>query len=266
MATMTRGLGLLIMASILASGCTRDEPERDVPLPPLREAFDAPPDGVATAATRQANARVAEGIATLATADIERARRGLIARHARDAIRAADGTVVWQFPELKQYEANAPDTVNPSLWRQAVLNYAAKGLYEVIPGKIYLLTRRCFDRAGVQANATHRSPLFVEIIVQRIAAIGKGQPFGHQQSPNVLPVDKALGNDPPVTVAVAWFAAGVLALEHFAHGAGDPKSAIPSLAIGGHTSLILFGCVDAKEPDTGFAHVKGVAVNHAQLA
>ena len=31
----------------------------------------------------------------------------------------------------------APATVNPSLWRQAVLNQEAKGLYEVIPGKIY---------------------------------------------------------------------------------------------------------------------------------
>ena len=32
---------------------------------------------------------------------------------------------------------NAPATVNPSLWRQAVLNQQAEGLYEVLPGKIY---------------------------------------------------------------------------------------------------------------------------------
>lgn len=31
----------------------------------------------------------------------------------------------------------APSTVNPSLWRQAVLNQKAEGLYEVLPGKIY---------------------------------------------------------------------------------------------------------------------------------
>ena len=31
----------------------------------------------------------------------------------------------------------APSTVNPSLWRQAVLNQRAEGLYEVLPGKIY---------------------------------------------------------------------------------------------------------------------------------
>jgi len=31
----------------------------------------------------------------------------------------------------------APATVNPSLWRQAVLNQQAEGLYEVLPGKIY---------------------------------------------------------------------------------------------------------------------------------
>ncbi|GIU38056.1 MBL fold metallo-hydrolase [Shewanella schlegeliana] len=32
---------------------------------------------------------------------------------------------------------SAPATVNPSLWRQAVLNQKAEGLYEVLPGKIY---------------------------------------------------------------------------------------------------------------------------------
>lgn len=31
----------------------------------------------------------------------------------------------------------APLTVNPSLWRQAVLNQKAEGLYEVLPGRIY---------------------------------------------------------------------------------------------------------------------------------
>jgi len=31
----------------------------------------------------------------------------------------------------------SPATVNPSLWRQAVLNQKAEGLYEVLPGKIY---------------------------------------------------------------------------------------------------------------------------------
>jgi len=31
----------------------------------------------------------------------------------------------------------APDSVNPSLWRQAVLNQAATGLYEVVPEQIY---------------------------------------------------------------------------------------------------------------------------------
>lgn len=42
----------------------------------------------------------------------------------------------FNFIDLKS-AANAPATVNPSLWRQAVLNQEAKGLYEVIPGKIY---------------------------------------------------------------------------------------------------------------------------------
>lgn len=33
--------------------------------------------------------------------------------------------------------AKAPKTVNPSLWRQAVLNQSARGLYEVVPKKAY---------------------------------------------------------------------------------------------------------------------------------
>lgn len=42
----------------------------------------------------------------------------------------------FNFIDVKS-AANAPDTVNPSLWRQAVLNQEAKGLYEVVKGKVY---------------------------------------------------------------------------------------------------------------------------------
>jgi alkyl sulfatase BDS1-like metallo-beta-lactamase superfamily hydrolase len=42
----------------------------------------------------------------------------------------------FNFIELDS-AAKAPATVNPSLWRQAVLNQQANGLYEVLPGQIY---------------------------------------------------------------------------------------------------------------------------------
>ena len=139
----TRLAGLLVLAALLASGCSRDAPERDTPLQPLREAFDAPPKGVATAATKQANARVAEDIAALAAVDFERARRGLIARYPDSDIRAVDDSIIWRFPSLAQFEAPAPDTVNPSLWRQSSLT-SEHGLFEVAEG-VYQL--RGFDLA-----------------------------------------------------------------------------------------------------------------------
>ncbi len=42
----------------------------------------------------------------------------------------------FNFIDVKS-AANGPDTVNPSLWRQAVLNQEAKGLYEVVKDKVY---------------------------------------------------------------------------------------------------------------------------------
>jgi len=65
--------------------------------------------------------------------DFERARRGFIA--APDApVTDAQGRVVWDFGEYGFFKsADAPETVNPSLWRQARLN-AEAGLFEVADG------------------------------------------------------------------------------------------------------------------------------------
>ncbi|MET8039037.1 alkyl sulfatase dimerization domain-containing protein [Streptomyces sp. NPDC005345] len=65
--------------------------------------------------------------------DFEDARRGLIARRQPNAVAADDGTVVWDNDSYAFLEGEAPDTVNPSLWRQSQLN-AVDGLFEVVPG------------------------------------------------------------------------------------------------------------------------------------
>jgi len=74
--------------------------------------------------------------------DFDDARRGFVGRSTDRQVRAADGRVVW---DLDAYEfmrdADAPDTVNPSLWRQGQL-LIEDGLFEVTPG-IYQL--RGFD-------------------------------------------------------------------------------------------------------------------------
>jgi alkyl sulfatase BDS1-like metallo-beta-lactamase superfamily hydrolase len=66
--------------------------------------------------------------------DVDRARRGLIAQHTTGAIETSYG-VVWDVNRYSFIEpgSEAPDTVHPSLWRQAQLN-GIHGLFEVDEG------------------------------------------------------------------------------------------------------------------------------------
>ncbi|MFF3490225.1 alkyl/aryl-sulfatase [Streptomyces sp. NPDC002795] len=67
------------------------------------------------------------------TQDFEDAKRGLIARRAPNAVTAEDGRVVWDNDTYAFLDGDAPDTVNPSLWRQSQLS-AEHGLFEVVEG------------------------------------------------------------------------------------------------------------------------------------
>ena len=65
--------------------------------------------------------------------DFEDAKRGLIAKPDTLTIKDAKGNVVWDLEEYKTYigdDKPAPDTVNPSLWRNAQLNMQY-GLFKV---------------------------------------------------------------------------------------------------------------------------------------
>ena len=78
--------------------------------------------------------------------DVEDARRGYVGRLDPCVIRAADGRVVWDNESYRAFlYGPAPATVNPSLWRQSMLN-AIDGLFEVVPG-IYQV--RGFDLSNV---------------------------------------------------------------------------------------------------------------------
>ena len=92
----------------------------------------------ATPATVAENAVYRKGLPFDETQDFEDARRGLIAALPEPVIiRTAEGRPVW---DLSQYaflgsgpQDDAPDTVNPSLWRMAKLNMI-HGLFEVTDG------------------------------------------------------------------------------------------------------------------------------------
>lgn len=90
----------------------------------------------ATEATKRANAAVLQQLDFADRQDFEDAKRGFIARPETLTLRAADGRVVWDMEEYKAFIADdkpAPDTVNPSLWRNAQLNMQY-GLFEVVKG------------------------------------------------------------------------------------------------------------------------------------
>ncbi|MCD9624818.1 alkyl/aryl-sulfatase [Rhabdothermincola salaria] len=65
--------------------------------------------------------------------DFVDAGRGLVARLDEPIVTATDGRVVWDLTAYGDLSGDAPDTVNPSLWRQAQLD-VMHGLFEIAPG------------------------------------------------------------------------------------------------------------------------------------
>ena len=80
-----------------------------------------------------ANRSLEESLPFDDTQDFEDARRGFVGRLDPCVIRAADGRVVWDNDSYKFLDGPAPNTVNPSLWRQSILS-AMDGLFEVTQG------------------------------------------------------------------------------------------------------------------------------------
>ncbi|HEX3390445.1 MAG TPA: alkyl sulfatase dimerization domain-containing protein [Streptosporangiaceae bacterium] len=65
--------------------------------------------------------------------DFENAERGRMDALDPCVVKAADGRVVWDLAAYSYLDADCPDTVNPSLWRQAQL-CAKHGLFQVTDG------------------------------------------------------------------------------------------------------------------------------------
>lgn len=84
----------------------------------------------ATEHTRAANQAFAKTLPWEDVTAFDRTERGLIAELVDDAAAVRN-----QFPHMSELDLNnIPDTVNPSLFRQGMLNYAANGLYKVVDG------------------------------------------------------------------------------------------------------------------------------------
>ena len=99
--------------------------------------FAAIAQDAASDATRTAQAEIAKRLPLDDPRDEANVRRGKLAEIPGGVILDKQGKTVW---DRRPYEflqsKDAPDTVNPSLWRQARLD-AVHGLFEVVPGKIW---------------------------------------------------------------------------------------------------------------------------------
>jgi alkyl sulfatase BDS1-like metallo-beta-lactamase superfamily hydrolase len=91
------------------------------------------PDATVHPTVHAANAALLDALPFGDRQDLDDATRGLIGRLEPCVIRAADGRVVWDNDSYGFLDGPAPDTANPSLWRQSQLN-AIQGLFEVVPG------------------------------------------------------------------------------------------------------------------------------------
>ncbi|MEO1661056.1 MAG: alkyl sulfatase dimerization domain-containing protein [Pseudomonadota bacterium] len=112
-----------------------DAPEIAETPEPSTAAIEAglPAPGSATNATKAANAALAERLDLAPGSDGEDARRDRLAFIDAPAILDEDGNVVWAIPQFEFLDDTAPDTVNPSLWRQSQLA-AHHGLFQVMDG------------------------------------------------------------------------------------------------------------------------------------
>ena len=121
----------LVAVSFLLSSCDKAA-ERDSA------------ESAASEFTIASNQKFSESLDLDHQQDFEDATRGLVASAPADIITNSHGQKVWDASAYDFIQGDAPDTVNPSLWRQAKLNNI-RGLFEVDEG-IYQL--RGFDLAN----------------------------------------------------------------------------------------------------------------------
>jgi len=93
--------------------------------------------------------------------DFDDARRGFVGTIDPMRIEDADGRVVWDMEAYSFVEGKAPESVNPSLWRQAQL-LGIHGLFEVAPG-IYQV--RGFDLSNMHLIEGERGVIVADPLI-----------------------------------------------------------------------------------------------------
>jgi len=136
--SISSGLSAILIAALLLSGCDRPN---ELTLSPAASESNSK---AASAFTIAHNQDFVKDLDLDDQQDFEDAMRGMLAAAPNEAVFSESGVQVWDAGAYDFINGPAPDTVNPSLWRQAKLNNI-RGLFEVAPG-IYQL--RGFDLAN----------------------------------------------------------------------------------------------------------------------
>ena len=133
-----RSNAILTLALVACVAVTDTATAQTAPVPPK----------AATAATKSANQQVQQTLPFNDKSDFEDAKRGFMGAPETLTIKNAAGTVVWDLESYKKFiglDKPAPDSVNPSLWRNAQLNMQY-GLFKVTD-RIYQV--RGFDLSNI---------------------------------------------------------------------------------------------------------------------
>jgi len=102
-------------------------------------------DASISASTLQAHEAISQKLNFEELKDFEQANKGLIAKAPMQAILNSTGEVIWDNSAYSFIQGDAPNSVNPSLWRQEKLNNI-RGLFKVSDG-VYQV--RGFDFANM---------------------------------------------------------------------------------------------------------------------
>ena len=115
----------------------------------------------ATAVTAEKNAEWYEKLDFSDRRELDNAARGLLDNQEGRVIYNDDGTTAWDLQGYGDLDRDAPDTVNPSLWRNTQLN-AKAGLFEVCDG-IYQV--RGFDMANTTFIRTDHGWIVFDVLM-----------------------------------------------------------------------------------------------------
>ncbi|HLG81633.1 MAG TPA: alkyl sulfatase dimerization domain-containing protein [Bradyrhizobium sp.] len=132
---------------------------------PAAQATAAETGGDVTPTVQRANAAVAKALDLFDPASLADAKRGLIAAP-EGQIKDSDGHVIWDFAAFAFEQGEAPATVNPSLWRQALLNNQV-GLFKVTD---HIFQLRGFDLANISLVEGKTGWIVIDTLTSRETA------------------------------------------------------------------------------------------------